>query len=260
MKEGQELVEVPEAAIDLFDAFSDPIAELEEKNPRVKFDITTYEGETECKKYIAQIGQLRIGVEALRKTLKKEFLDKGRAVDKDAKKKQDRIAAIDAVHSVPLKALEQKRIDEVLKAREEEKAELKRIDDERLKDLQDREDAAQAKEAELKAKEDALNAETNAVQMAKDLKEAERVGAANAVIIEKQRQADEESQKAENELQEKIAADKVIADRQANVEHRKKFNRAAANALDAITGDSDISVAVVIAIVSGTIPNVTLNY
>jgi hypothetical protein len=260
MNEGQELVEVPEAEIDLFEAFSDPLTELEEKNLKVKFDITTYEGETKCKKYIEKVGKFRIGVEKLRVSLKSEFLEKGRDVDKKAKVYQSRIAAIDAVHSVPLKALEHKRLNEVLEAQEAAKAELKAADDKRLADLQEREDKAKAKEAELQVKEDAFNAAANLVKHKQEVAEAGRIAAEEAVAKEKADAHQRENDRIAKELAEKNKLAEEEAARVANVEHCKKYNNLALDAINAHIDDPATSLRLVKAIVKGEIPNVTMNY
>ena len=116
----QELVEAP-TGIELFKAFADPIAELRELSVTAKVDLTTYEGEVACKDCVDIVGKLRIGVEKLRKSLKKEYLDKGREVDAEAKVWQADIAEIDAIYSKPLKALETKRLNEMMAIQEAEK-------------------------------------------------------------------------------------------------------------------------------------------
>jgi hypothetical protein len=296
LKEGQELVKSPEAAIDLFEAFSDPLTELEEKNTKVKFDITTYEGETECKKYIAKVGKFRIGVEKLRVSLKREFLDKGKAVDKKAKVYQARIAEIDAVHSVPLKELENKRIAEALEAREAEQAALKAIEDKRVADLEAREAKMAAKEAEQQIKDDAAQAERDAADRKEELEAAALLAAENVKIqaeqdaIDAAAKAEQDKRDAVAEVERKAKADaailaKEIADKYeaeqaeqrkidagilakaANVEHQKDFNNTAVFAIESIllnseptTGSKELSIAIVTAIAKRQIPNVTINY
>jgi hypothetical protein len=278
MNEGQELVKSSEAAIDLFEAFSDPLMELEEKNPKVKFDITTYEGETECKKYIAKVGKFRIGVEKLRVSLKKEFLEGGKAVDKKAKLYQERIAAIDAVHSVPLKELENKRIAEVLEAREAEQAEAKRIQDEKDAELEKLRKIVADQEAAAKAIEDEAQVLRDAAERKEELEAAALLAAERATFEAGQKAIEEvaavkRQAKAEADAKAKEIADKYEAEqaeqrkidagilaRQQDKEHRKDFNNAAALALQNITQDRQLSVDIVIAIVSGKIPNISINY
>jgi hypothetical protein len=288
MNEGQELVEETKV-LSVFNKFEADLVEFEKVNEMITFDLDTFEGEEGCKKHIKNIGDVRIGVEKLRKSTKKEFLDGGNAVDKEAKMWQARIAKIDAVHSVPLKALETKRINEVLAEQEAIKAKAREEDRKRIADLEEREAKMAAKEAAQKIKDDSLQAERDAAERKEEL-EAAALLAAEAATLQAAQDAIDAAAKAkqdladaiaESERKAKVAADgkakeiadkyeaeqaekerqaEVVSTRQADVKHRQQFNRAAANALDGITGDSDISVAVIIAIVSGTIPNVTLNY
>lgn len=256
MKEGQELVEAPETAIKVFDKFEAEIVEFEEVNSKMKFDLATEKGITDCTAYLLLLRKVEIRIDKTRKekgaSLRKAVTD----LNANAKVWHNRVHTMYEVHDEPLAKIRQAKLDAEIDKMEKEKTELKAAEEKREADLKKREAATNAKEAELKAKENALNAD----QIKKDLEEAERIGAANAVIIEKQRQADEASQKAEDELQAKIAADKVIADRQANTEHRKNYNNLALEAITAITGDPASSLRVVKAIVKGEIPNVTMNY
>jgi hypothetical protein len=290
MKDGQELVEAPKLEISLFEAWVDPIAELKELSSKQKFDITTYEGETACKKFIAKIAKMKNGVEKLRVSIKSEFLEKGRAVDKEAKEYQAMIAEIDAVYSVPLKELENKRIAEVLEAREKEQAELKAIEDKRLADLEEREAKMAAKEAEQQAKDDAAQATRDAAErkeeleaaallaaqnekiqaeqaalLAKGIAEQEKINAVAEVKRKAKAEADALAKKAvdlyEKEQAEQRKIDADILARQQDVEHRKEFNNIAVDALDAlVTQNTELSIAIVTEIVKGNIPNIQMVY
>jgi hypothetical protein len=271
MNKGQELVEAPKAGLQLFEAFIDPLEELKELSLTTKFDIETYEGETDCKKFIAKIGKFRIGVEKLRVSLKADFLEKGRTVDKEAKVYQASIAEIDAIYSVPLKKLEAKRIAEVLDAREKEQAELKAIEDKREAELKEREAKVVASEAKIKEAEDAALVVRQAAEHKEELEATALLAAeeatrkakqdttdaiALAVATENRRVADlYATQQAEQD-----AIEEADRKRQANVEHRKKFNNIAVNALDNLTHETEISIEIVKAIVKGEIANVTMNY
>lgn len=278
MNEGQELVEAPETAIQPFSKFDAEIADFKEMNFKMKFDIETYEGETNCKKYLARVGKIRTGVEALRKSIKKEFLDKGRAVDDEAKAYQAIIAEIDAVHSVPLKALETKRLNEVLEAQEAVKAKERKEEAARIADLEEREAKMAAKEAEQDAadrEEELLKARLEAAKVTKRQAEQEAILAkgiaeqeqVNAVLEAEQKAKAEAAAKAK-EIADKYAAEQAAKDEQvaidqaraANEEHRRDFNNQAVDKLVAITGSNTMSMDIVKAIVKGEIPNITMNY
>jgi len=256
MNEGQELVEAPETAMQVFSEFEAQIVEFEEMNSKMEFDLTEEKGIKECEDYLFLLRKVEIKIDKKRKTKGADLRKAVTDLNASAKVWHNRVHTMYEVHDGPLAKLRQANLDAAMDKLEAEKAEAKAIEEKRLADLQEREDAAKAKEAELKAKEDVINA----AQIAKDLEEAKRIGAANAVIIEKQRQADEAAYEAECELQDKIAADKAIADRQANVEHRKQFNNKAVAELDKITCNSQMSIDIVKSIVKGEIPNISMNY
>lgn len=289
MNEGQELVDAKETGIKPFSVFDQELADFKEMNSKMKFDIETYEGETDCKKYLARVGKLRIGVEKLRKSIKKEYLEKGREVDAEAKAYQEEIAAIDAVHSVPLKALEQKRINEALAEQEAEKARIRKEEEERIAELERREAVIAEKEAKAREIEEAAQAEAMRVQREKEIADA-KVEAAEeakrqaaqaataaaekaerdkaAAVAEVERKAKEEADRKAKEIADKYAAeqaeqarlDEIERDRQADEEHRKNYNNLALDAIVAITGDTVSGLELVKAIVKGEVPNITMNY
>jgi colicin import membrane protein len=278
LNDGQELVEAPKIEVSLFEAWVDPIAELKELSSKQKFDITTYEGETACKKFIAKIGKMKTGVEKLRVSIKSEFLEKGRAVDKEAKEYQAIIAEIDAVHSIPLKELENKRINEALAEQEAIKAKARAEEAKRLADLEEREAKMAAKEAEQEAaerKEELLSARLEAAEVTKRQAEQAAILAkgvaeqekANA-ILETERKAKATADalakgitaKYEAEQAEQRKIDAGILARQQDVEHRRDYNNRASQALFIMIGNEEVSEAIVKAIVKGEVPNVTLNY
>ena len=290
MNDGQELVEAPKLEISLFEAWVDPIAELKELSFKQKFDITTYEGETACKKFIAKIAKMKNGVEALRKSIKTEFLDKGMSVDKEAKEYQAMIAEIDAVWSVPLKALETERLNEVLEAQEALKAKEREAEKARLADLEEREAKMAAKEAEQKEKDDAAQAVRDAAERKEELEAAALLAAENATlkatqdaidaeakakqavldaVVETERKAQVEADRLAKEVADKYAAQQAEQDeidagimaRQQDLSHRSDFNNLALTALKPLTkGDVVMARQIVEAIVRGEIPNVTLTY
>jgi len=277
------------ADLAVFEQFEADIVKFEQVNAELSFDVETEDGEKDCKKYLGKLRKVRNGIERLRKDTKKQYLEAGRAVDAEAKSFIGRVDDMHDIHNAPIKALEQKRLDAEIDKREKEQAELKRIEDERLADLQAREEAANAKEAALKEKEDAIKAEEDKIQRDKEIKEAQAKAAEDAKNQAKQdaidmaarveREKEETAKQAELDKQaaidaeKKRAADKYAAEqaekdkiaeetrkRQADVEHRKEFNNLALDAITAITGDIVSSLELVQAIIKGQIPNVTMNY
>ena len=245
MKEGQELVEAPETVIQPFVEFEAEIVEFEEMNSKMKFDLTTEKGVEECEAYLLLLRKVEIRIDKKRKTkgtsLRKAVTD----LNASAKIWHDRVHTMYEVHDEPLAKVRQAILDAAIDKAEAEKAEAQAIEDKRLADLQEREDAAKAKEAELKEKEDALNAD----QIKKDLEDAKLAAAQKAIDDERATVTAENNRLAE-----------VEKARQANVEHCKKYNNLALDAINALIDDPATSLRLVKAIVKGEIPNVTMNY
>jgi len=249
MNEGQELVDVPQAEIQPFVEFEAEIVEFEEMNSQMKFDLTTDKGVKECEDYLFLLRKVEIKIDKKRKakgtSLRKAVTD----LNTSAKVWHERVHRMYEVHDEPLAKVRQEKLDAEIDKHEKEQAELKRIEDERLADLKKREDEVRAKEAELKEKEDAAK-----------LIESNRMAAEEAVAAEREQAHQAENDRIARELAEKnrLAAEEQA--RQVNVEHCKKYNNLALDAISAIIGDPVVSLELVKAIVKGEIPNVTMNY
>ena len=272
--------------------FNEVKAEIEKykiENKKLVFDYGTMDGEKQARSHIFKVRKTKKIVTDIHKTGKA----KAKAVcDAYDKEKRDLLADIEEMidyHDAPLREIEQRKIAAALKKLEEEKAEQKRIDDEKLAELERRETEAKAKEAELKEKEDAINAEANRIQQQKDIEEAKRVAAeeakkqaeqdainaANQAEIDKHRaisDAIEAEKEKARKLERKLASEEAarikevdrLAEeehkRQANVEHRMDYNNLALSGFNKITNDSVVSRNIVEVIVKGEIPNITMNY
>ncbi len=249
MNEGQELIAAPETAIQVFDKFEAEIVEFEEMNSKMEFDLKTEKGITDCTAYLLLLRKVEIRIDKTRKekgaSLRKAVTD----LNENAKVWHNRVHTMYEVHDEPLAEIKQAKLDAEIDKYEKEKAELKAIEDARLADLEAREAATSAREFKLKVKEDAINLKANAAQIAKDLEDAKLAAAQEAIEKEKARALAETNRLTEETRK-----------RQANIEHRKDFNNAAALAIENITCDRGISVLVITAIVKGEIPNITMNY
>lgn len=282
MNEGQELVEAPKAEIQPFDKFEAEIVEFEKYNAEKQFDLTTEEGKEACEKYLFKLRKVEIAIDKTRKAKGTDLRKAVTDLNASAKVWTERVHKMYEVIDKPLRIIKQAELDAAIDKMEKEKAAEKAIEDKRLADLAEREEKAAAKEAELKAKEDAMNAEANKLAVAKQIEEAEKIGAANAVIIAEAKaeqdkidaiaalQAEhhqQENDRLAKEITDKLAANteksrlaEIERKRQANVEHRKAFNNAAVLELDDITCNSKMSIDIVKAIVKGEIPNISMNY
>ena len=273
----------------VFEQFEQDIVTFEEVNAELTFEIETEEGEKECKKYLAKLRKVRNRIEKLRKDTKKEFLDKGRAVDAEAKSFMERIDAMHDIHDAPIRALEQARLDAEIDKREKEQAELKAAEEKREADLKEREEKAQAiidqaakVEAERVAERQAIErkeeleaaallaAENATLKAAQDAIEAE-AKAKQAVIdavAETERKAQVEADRLAKEVSDKYAAQQAEQDtidagilaRQQDEDHRRQYNNLALDAINAKIDDPQTSLRLVKAIVNGEIPNISMNY
>ena len=256
MNEGQELVDTPATAIQPFVEFEAEIVEFEEMNSKMKFDLATEKGVEECESYLLLLRKVEIRIDKKRKAKGTDLRQAVTDLNASAKEWHNRVHVMYEVHDKPLAKIRLAKLDAIIDAKEKADAEAKAIEDKRLADLQEREDAANAKEAELKAKEDALNAG----QIAKDLEDAKRVAAEDATANAK-REAEDQRIIEEGRLKaQKEQAAEETRQRQANVEHRKDFNNKAVEALVEFTGSNAMAIELVKAIVKGEIPNVTMNY
>lgn len=196
-----------------------------------------------------------------------EFQDRAALAKTDALAALDRLISVaerreaDAAELEQLRAAqaERDRVDAQRRADEEAAAaEAKRIEDERQADEKRKADiAAAAAEAAAQAERDA----------------AQRIADAEQAAADAKKRADDEIAAAAAEAERKVAADrKRIADEQeaeaaeqrrrdADRDHRKKVNNSIITALVECSGIADEqAMSIVIALVKGTIPNVTLKY
>ncbi|WP_426235792.1 hypothetical protein [Pararhizobium sp. DWP1-1-3] len=196
-----------------------------------------------------------------------EFQDRADLAKTDALAALDRLINVaerreaDAAELEQLRAAqaERDRLDAQRRADEEAAAaEAKRIEDERLAEEKRKADiAVAAAAAASKAERDA----------------AQRIADAEQAASDAQKRADDEIAAAAAEAERKVEADrKRIADEQeaeaaeqrrrdADRDHRKKVNNSIINALVECSGIADEqAMSIVIALVKGTIPNVTLKY
>jgi hypothetical protein len=289
MNEGQELVEAKSTEIKPFDQYEAEIVAFEKDNAEKGFDLTDPEGRKACEAHMLLIRKVEIRIEKTRKEKGKDLLKATKDLNASAKVFHERVHKMYEVWEKPIQVLKQIELDAMMDARDAEIAAEKAIQDEKDAELEklrgivakqeadakEKEDAAQAtrdaaerkdeleaaallaaENAKLQAKQDAIDAAAKAKRDQADaVKEVERKAKADAAILAK-----EIADKYEAEQAEQRKIDAGILARQKDVKHRQQFNRAAANSLDPTTGDSDISVAIIIAIVSGMVPNVTMNY
>lgn len=256
MNEGQELVEAPKTEIQPFVEFEAEIVEFEKCNAEMQFDLTTEQGKEDCEKYLLKLRKVEIAIDKKRKSKGASLRAAVTDLNASAKVWHERVHKMYEVTDKPLRIIKQAELDAAIDKMEKEKAAEKAIEDKRLADLEEREAAAKVKEAELKAKEDVINAEANQAEQAKRVKEAAEAAAAEAAHAANNQRIAEDLER-QNEIDRAAEADRQ---RQNDVEHRKAFNNAAVLALDDITCNSKMSIDIVKAIVKGEIPNIKMLY
>jgi len=289
MNNEQVLVEAPPTEIQVFNEVKANIVDFEKMIPEMKFDFTTEKGIDDCEAVKLLVRKVEIRIEKIRKVKGADLLKATKDLNASAKVWHNRVHKMYEVLDAPLQVIRQAKLDAEIDKHDKEQAELKAAEEKREADLQAREakmaeaetkqkekdDAAQAvleaaerekeleavklqaaEEAKLQAAQDAIDAVAKAKQDTADaVAEVQRVAKAEAQAI-----AERASQDAENALQAKIAEEQAETKRQANVEHQKEFNNLALDAIVAVTGDPASSLRLVKAIVTGKIPNVTMNY
>jgi len=148
----------------------------------------------------------------------------------------------DSLAAAEAREAEERRIAEEAAAAEAARREKEEAD------AKARAERAAAEEAERRRKWEAEAAERERVAAEKAKHEAERAA------IEAQRKADEEKERARQ------AAELAEARRVANQEHRRTVNREAMTAIQATGVTEDQAKAIVLAIINGDVPHVTLAY
>ncbi|MBR9900441.1 MAG: hypothetical protein GYB19_10325 [Rhodospirillales bacterium] len=145
----------------------------------------------------------------------------------------------------------------------EQRAEAERIAAEQRavaeKEAAERE-AREKVEAEERAKREVEQREAERREWEAQAKQREEAAAKDAAEEAEARIRSEAEDKARQEAEAKAKAEAEEASRVANQEHRRTVNNAALKAIAALGVDDEKAKAIVLAIVSGEIPHVTLSY
>jgi hypothetical protein len=289
MNEGQELVEAASTEIQPFNCFEAQIVAFEDTITDMTFDLTTEQGIVECEGVKKKLRKVEIEIEKVRKSKGKDLLKATKDLNESAKVWHKRVHDMYEWIDKPLQEIRQAELNAAIDAKEKEEAALKKIEDDRIADLERREAEMAAKEAEQKEKDDAAHAVQEAADREKEIEAAKLQAAEEAklhaaqvaidaakkadqavldAVAETERKAKVESDRLAKEIADKYAAEQaekeeaaeVERKRQENVEHRKTLNNQAVCGLDNITNNTEMSIEIVRAIVLGKIPNVTFNY
>lgn len=136
MNTGQELVEAPETEIQPFNEFEVRFAEIKAHICEKSYDLTTEQGIEEAESDKTLIRKVEIGIEKKRKSLGAGYLKATKELNASAKVCQAMVHELWEVIDKPLQVLRQIALNEAMDKMEEEKAELKRIQDEKDAELE----------------------------------------------------------------------------------------------------------------------------
>lgn len=181
-------------------------------------------------------------------------------------------AELDDAHEMALlmdEKIERERADEIERQRletEQREAQLKKEAAEAAKKATEDKAAAElwkSQEAQRKAEAAAAESERKAVEAkaaAEAAEEAQRVAAANAEAERKEAVKQAEINEKQRQIDEQNAIKEAEAERQRNIEHVRKINRAAMAALVAEGIAEEDCKKVILAIYKKKIPNVSIKY
>lgn len=108
-----EVIDKPQSLVAEYQPFYAQLAQLEQDNASLVFDYETPKGNKEARSHIFALRQTRGALERTRKAAKDESLQKGRAIDAEAKTIDSRIEAMISVHQAEIDKIEQREKDRV---------------------------------------------------------------------------------------------------------------------------------------------------
>lgn len=258
-----------EMSLTVFDPIKAQIAELQAKDDGLVFDHTTPDGEKNLRSYVHRLRSLKPAIADLHRSTKKSALDFGRKVDAVKNELTAGVQKIIDTRMKPLDEIEDTKRKAAEAVVEAERVAAEKAEADRLADLERREKETAAKEAELKAAQDAIDAKQREVEQAEREKRIAESAAQTA------REEAEEKVKAEAEHKEREEEDRLDAieiekdmaaakeaNRIADKEHQAKCQSEALAVIGRIVGPGgvELSIKLLAAIIDGDIPNVTINY
>lgn len=249
-----------EVSLAVFDPVKAVSADLETKDAVQEFDHTTPEGEKALRSWVHRVRLHKGTIEKVRVATKAGALEFGHKVDDLARELTLSPQKIIDARMKPLDEIEDAKRKAAEAIVEAERLEKERIEAEEKAELERREAEVARKEAELKAKEDAADAEQ------RDVERVEREeGIADEAADNARKEAEE---KAERERLAAIAAAEAETDRLAEVErkrianeaHRENVEAEIFSELETLLEDSHKASDVLQHLRSGYVPHVTINY
>lgn len=278
-----------EMSLAVFDPMKAINADIIAKDAVQEFDYATPEGIERVRSWCHRLRGHKGDIERCRIASKEGAAKYVKQVNQIAKDLTEEVQTIHDVRMKPIKDIEaanRAEAEVIVAAEEKVKAEKAAAEQKELEEFRAKAQAQQEKEAAEKAEKEQAEREKQiaidaAAKATKDAEEAANRAedaardAALQAIREKNEAIDTEREKARKELQrikdeaDKIASDLVVEqeriakeslNRVADVKHRKQIEEEVHDRLDAIIGDPIITNAVMVYLVKGEIPNVTINY
>lgn len=256
-----------ETSLTVFDKFETQIVVLEEANAELDFDVSTPEGEQDCRDHHKKLRKGWNAIENMRKETKAKYLQLGKEVDTEAKSIQSRVDTMAAPHKAKLDKIDADKkaaaeaiieAEDLAKAKAEEEKQVQAAAVEKeLEDLK----------AQVKAQDDERLAKT--AQEAREAREKQiAIDAADQATKDAEAKALRDAEAIEKKEQDRIAADlakqnreaKIETDRVADVEHQRHIELGIANDIFVVVLDKPMANAVVAAIKGGLIPNIKIVY
>lgn len=107
-----------EGKIEEYDEFRGQLSELKEHNESVIFDYESPKGNKDARSHVFKLRKTKTAIDKMRKRLKAKSLEYGRKVDSEAKDILSQVEEMIAIHDEPIKLIEKREADRVLKHKE----------------------------------------------------------------------------------------------------------------------------------------------
>ena len=278
----------------VFDEVTAEMAEYKKENASLEFDYEDPQGNKDARSHIHKLRQAKTKIADIHKVAKAESLAIGRSLDKKKNALTADVNEMIDVHYKPVKEIEERAVKAAAEKANEERLERIRVEAERVAENERREEEIAAKEKALQDKEDALIREKEKLEAAKQaeidkqaaVKEAQEQAERDKIAAAAQAEQDkkETAELAEREKQEAVEAEKERqrkdaeaaqeeAARLADIERKRVADKTHRDGIEAeiqqaieeaisIGADNNVGSAdaLVIALIDGNIPHVTINY
>jgi len=220
-----------------FDEIRAGIALYKKENASLVFDYEDPNGEKEARSHIYKLRLAKGKVVAIHKETKAEALAVCRAIDDE---KNTLIADVEEmidVHMTPIKAIEDRRQEEIRAKAEAERLEKERIEQERQDAIAKQEAEVAQRLADLKAKEEAAE-RAERERLAKICEEERRL-VREREILEADKRAEVEAKRREAEAKKQAEIDKQEALKRADQEKQEALDRAEREKQEAIEAERE---------------------